>query len=336
MNISIRRSLLTTMISGCLLIFAMNAEAQIRSIKGKVTNEKDEPIVGALIKFQGQDVYREFSAKTDKRGEYTYLLGIQGGIFRILVHAPGYKPTYRENVRPEVGESKEENFKLSPGEDYKLPWEMSAAEKAELDKKTSELEGRQKLTDSVRGNLKAAQTLMGESKFAEAIVELNKALERLPDQPILHNAVADSYLRLGKNEEAVASYQKAISFDAKNADYYASLGNVLNTMGKNAEAQDSLKKAVEIDPSAKNFYVYGIILMNGMQMPAAVDAFKKSIAADANFSESYFQLGMAQSSSQETIPAAIENLKKYKALGKGKPENLGIVDDLIKALGGKP
>jgi tetratricopeptide (TPR) repeat protein len=336
MNISIRKSFLTTVISGCLLIFAMNAEAQIRSIKGKVTNDKDEPIVGALIKFQGQDIYREFSAKTDKRGEYTYLLGIQGGIFRLLVHAQGYKPTYKENVRPEVGETLEENFKLTPGEDYKLPWEMSDAEKAEFLKKNSEIEKQQKMTEGVRSNLKAAQTLMSESKFAEAIVELNKILERLPDQPIFHNAIAECYLRLGKNEEAMASYQKAISFDPKNADYYASLGNVLNTMGKNAEAQEALKKAVEIDPSAKNLYVYGIILMNGMQMPAALDAFKKSIAADANFAESYFQLAMAQSSNQETIPAAIENLKKYKALGKGKPENLAIVDDLIKALGGKP
>jgi tetratricopeptide (TPR) repeat protein len=312
----------------------MSAEAQIRSIKGKVTNDKDEPIVGAVIKFQGQDIYRESTAKTDKRGEYTYLLGIQSGVYRILVHAQGYQPTYRENVRPEVGETKEENFKLSPGEDFKLPWEMNEAEKAEFNKKASELEGHKKLTDAVRGNLKAAQTLMGENKFAEAIVELNKALERLPDQAILHNAVADCYIKLGKNEEAVAAYQKAISFDPKKADYGVSLGNILNTMGKNAEAQEALKKAVEIDPSAKNFYIYGIILMNGMQMPAAIDAFKKSIAADASFAESYFQLGMALSSNQDTIPAAIENLKKYKTIGK-KPENLSIIDDLIKALGGK-
>jgi tetratricopeptide (TPR) repeat protein len=313
----------------------MSAEAQIRSIKGKITNEKDEPIVGAVIRFQGQDISREFTAKSDKRGEYTYLLGIQGGVFRILVHAQGYQPTYRENVRPEVGETKEENFKLTPGEDRKLRWEMSAAEQAEEDKKAAELGEHKKLTDAVRGNLKAAQTMMGESKFAEAIVELNKAIERLPDQAILHNAVADCYLRLGKNEEAVAAYQKAVSLDPKKADYGVSLGNILNTMGKNAEAQEALKKAVEIDPSAKNLYVYGIILMNGMQIPAAVDAFKKSIAADANFAESYFQLGMALSSNQETIPAAIENLKKYKTIGK-KPENLSIIDDLIKALGGKP
>ncbi len=333
----IRKSFLkTTLLSGCLLAFAVTAEAQIRSIKGKVTDDKDQPIAGATVKFQGQDVFREMTAKTDKKGEYTYLLGIQGGLFRIIVRAPGFQPAYKENIRPEVGEAKEENFKLLPGEDYKLPSEMTEAEKEDLRKRGAEQEKRKQMTEAIKSNLTAAQQLIAAGKHAEAIVELNKALERLPEEPILHAAVGDAYARLGKNEESLASYQKAVQFDAKNADYLANMGVVLNAMGKTAEAQEAFKQAAAVNPgaAAKNFYNLGVTLINSGQTKGAIEAFNKSIEADAAYAESYYQLGIALSGSPDTFPAAIDNLKKYKTSGKGKPENLAVVDDLIKALGG--
>jgi tetratricopeptide (TPR) repeat protein len=337
MNISARNSLLATVLLSCFLVFATTANAQIRSIKGKVVDDKDQPVADAAIKFQGQDIFREVTAKTNKKGEYTYLLGIQGGIFRIIVRAPGFQPAVRENVRPEVGETKEENFKLTPGKDYKLPSEMTEAEKKEFEKEAETQKQRKEMSDSVRANLTAAQQLIAGAKYDEAIVELNKALEKYPKEAFLHAAVAEAYTKLGKNEDALASYQKAIEADPKNSEYMANLGVIQNAMGKTAEAQESFKQAAAINPAAaaKNFYNLGVTLINSGKTQVAVDAFKKSIEADPNYSESYFQLGIALSGSADSIPAAIENFKKYKSLGKGKPENLAVVDDLIKALGGK-
>jgi tetratricopeptide (TPR) repeat protein len=344
MSISTRKYFFTILfLFGCLQFSALSVQAQnIRSIKGKITSENGEPIAGAAIKFQGQDIVREFGATSNKRGEYTYLLGNQGGIFRVMVHAKGFIPQCVENVRPEIGEAKEANFKLKVGEDTKLECEMSPAEKEELKKKNEDIEKRQKMSQAIVGNLKLANQLMADNKFDEAIVELNKAIDKVSEKAsdlkktsFLHNAVGEAYAKLGKNEEALQSFQKAISLEP-DAKYYSNLGLAQNALGKSAESQESFMKSAEMDPAnaGKNFYNIGVLLMNSGKMADSIDAFKKSIKADPNYAESYYQLGIALSGNPQTFSNAIENLKKYKEIGKNDV-NKGVADDLIKALSGK-
>src|SRR5437867_54921 len=103
------------------------AVAQNRVIKGKVTNDKGEPVVGAAVVIQGTDVKREYPVKTDKKGEYFYM-GIPFGVYRVIVRATGYQPDYTENIRPSIAQESEVNFTLKPGEDRKLAFEMSPQE----------------------------------------------------------------------------------------------------------------------------------------------------------------------------------------------------------------
>jgi len=84
----------------------------------------------------------------------------------------------------------------------------------------------------------------------------------------------------------------------------------------------------------QNYYNLGVIFINSGKTDEAADAFKQSIAADANFGESYYQLGMALSATQATIPAAIEALNKYIAIGR-KPEQVEVAKQIVQALGGK-
>jgi tetratricopeptide (TPR) repeat protein len=337
MQNSARRFFLPVVLTAaCLFILTAAATAQTRTIRGKVTDDKGQPVADAKIFILGIDSATSLSAKTNKKGEYIYLLGLQGGIYRVVVRKEGFQPDVKENVQPNLEEAYVVDFKLSPGSDHKLPFEMSAKDKAESQK--SRDEGQK--TDQIKGELLAAYRLgvqlTGEGKYDEALVELNKALEKAPSHPTIHLAIGNAYAKAGKNEEALAAYNKAISFNPNDPDLYTTAAIVMNALGKTADAQEAFKKAAALKPeaAAQNYYNLGVLFMNSNKIDEAADAFKQSIAADQSFGESYYQLGMALSGKQTTIPAAIDAMKKYIEIGK-KPEQVEVAKQIIQALGGK-
>ena len=114
-----------------MLSLALPAVAQNRIMKGKITNEKGEPIVGAKVLIQGTDMKREYTTKSDKKGEYFYM-GVAFGEYRIVVRADGYQPDYIEHVKPSIAQETENNFQLKAGADRKLAFELSPEELAKI------------------------------------------------------------------------------------------------------------------------------------------------------------------------------------------------------------
>jgi tetratricopeptide (TPR) repeat protein len=338
MPISIRKMLFTAaLLLGCSLIPIMTAQAQIRSIKGVVTDaDTGKPIANAKIFFQGIDIVRTMEGKTNSKGEYIYLLGVQGGNFRIIVHAQGYQPSVAENIRPEIAEEKVQNFKLVPGEDRKTVHEMSQQEKAEYDKNAAEQQNTARMNDSTKKDFAAAAKFVSEGKYAESIDLFKKVIEKFPKEAPLHVYLAESYIKIAKNEEALDSYKTAVQLKPDTAVYWANMGILLNSMGKTAESQEAFKKAIELDPksAAGSYYALGATLVNAGQTDQAAEVFKKSIEADANYAESYYQLGICLSGKPETMKAAVEALKKYISIGK-KPDQVDVAKQLIAALEGK-
>ena len=337
MSISTRKAFLSTAISLALLLtLALPAAAQSRSIKGKVTDDKGQPVVDAQITIQGTDITRTLTTKTNKKGEYMYMLGLQLGTYRVIVRKAGFQPQFKSNVRPPTGEEMVVDFTLAPGQDYKLPFEMTDADQKELEKQREQQEKRKQFSAEIQGYYENGVKLSGQGMYAEAIVEFNKALEKIPDLGPVVARVAEAYLKLNKNEEALASFKKAIELNPKDPSLYTNMGVALGNLGKTAESQEAFKQAAALDPAAaaQNFYNLGVTMVNGGKTAEAAEAFKQSIAADQGFAESYYQLGMALSGGQDTIPAAIEAMKKYIEIGK-KPDQVEIAKQIIAALGGK-
>lgn len=321
---------------GLLLLHGGSAIAQNRAIKGKVTDDKGQPIAGAQITLMGLDVSRTFTVKSDKRGEYIYLLGLQAATYRVVARAKGFKPEFKDQLRPQLSEQLVADFQLTPGEDYKLPFEMTDAEKADYAKRLADQEKKRKVNDEIKVDFAQAVQLSESGKYAEAIDLFKKTLERSPDESAIYAGIAKAYEKLGKNDEAVTFYEKAIGLSPNDAALYSNMGVTLSTMGKVAESEAAFKKAASIDPvgAGQTFYNLGATLVNNGQTEKAAEAFKQSIAADPNFAESYYQLGISLSGKPDTMPAAIEALKKYIEIGK-KPDQVDVAKELMKALGGK-
>lgn len=316
-----------------ILLMGMPLLAQNRIIKGKVTNDKGEAVQGAEIKIQGTDVKREYSVKTDKKGEYFYM-GIPYGQYRVIVRAKDYQPDFVQGVAPSISEERVIDFVLKPGPDRKLPFEMSNAEREQLKQDVEKAQKQKQSSAEVKSTFDAGLLLAQQGKFAEAIDEYKKALEKDPEQPYILANMADALSKMNKNDEALAAYQKAISIKNDDGAMYTNMGVLLGKMGKTAESQEAFKKAAAVNPGAagQNFYNLGATLVNSGHAAEAADAFRQAIQADPNFAEAYYQLGICLSGNQTTIPEAIKSLQKYIEIGQ-KADQVEVAKQLISALG---
>lgn len=338
---SIRKLLVpVSMAIGLLWILAIPAAAQNHAIAGKVTDEKGQPVADAQITIQQTDVVRSITTKTNKKGEYQYLLGMQAGMYRVVVRKAGYEPQYQEHIRPALGETAQVDFKLEPGKDHKLPFEMTAAEQEQLKAENAQIGKTKQFSAEAKAHFEQGVQLSNQEKYAEAVDEFNKALEKDAKQFAIFDHLADAYSKMGKNDEALAAYEKAIALDPNNVELLTNMGIVLNKMGKVPESQEAFKKAAALgaasDPAsaAQSFYNLGVTMFNSNHVDDAVDSFKKAIAADPTFAEAYFQMGICLSAKTETMPAAIEAMKKYIEIGK-KPDQIEVAKQMITAMGGK-
>ena len=329
---SIRKFAPLTMSIVLILLLGLPALAQNRIVKGKVTNDKGESIQGVEIKIQGIDVKREYTVKTDKKGEYFYM-GIPYGQYRIVARAAGYQPDFAAGVQPSISEEKVVDFKLIPGQDRKLPFEMTAAEIEKAKQDAAKAEKQKQASGEVKAAFDAALALSAQGKHEEALVEFKKALEKDAEQPYIQANMADTLSKLGRNDEALAAYEKAISLKPDDAAMYTNMGVLLGKMGKTAESQEAFKKAATVNPGAagQNFYNLGATLVNAGKAAEAAEAFKQAIAADPNFAEAYYQLGICLSGNQATMPDAIKALQKYIEIGQ-KADQVEVAKQLISAL----
>jgi len=338
MSISMRRLFVPTVFSIALLLTAVSpVGAQgTRAVKGKVTDETGQPVKDAQITIQQTDSPRKFNIKTNKKGEYLYLLGLQQGVFRVIVRKEGYQPQYKDNLRPELGEQTEVDFQLTPGQDSKLPFELTEAEKAQYQQQAAQNEKRKQFSAEIKAFFDLGVQMSEQGKYAEAAVEFNKAIEKDPKQPGILARLGDAYMKMEKYDEALAAYQKSAALDSTDPVLYTNMGVVLGKLGKVAESQEAFKKGASINPgaAAQNYYNLGVTMFNSNRLEDAINAFKQALAADPGYADAYFQLGICLSGKAETGPAAIEAFQKYVEIGK-KPDQIEVAKQMISSLKAK-
>ncbi len=92
--------------------------------------------------------------------------------------------------------------------------------------------------------------LFAEEKYDEANNKYRDALIESPESPIIHYNMGDVLYKKRNYEEAMKSYEKALSSDdvlLQSKSYY-NMGNTLYRMGKLPESILMYKKALELNP----------------------------------------------------------------------------------------
>ena len=308
--------------------------AQVRIFRGKVTDDKNQPIARATVIIQGIDVKsRTYTIKTDKKGTYFYM-GLPDGVYHVAARAQGFSPAYQTNIKATVQEERVIDLQLKPGPDQKLPFEMTPEEYEKLKADAARSpEADRGLSGKYKPcSMKEANSLTA-GKHSEAIETFQKALALDSQQADILANMAESYRKLGKLDEALEAYKKAIAINPNNGIFYTNMGVVLDKMGKSAESLEAFKKAASLNPggSAQSHFNLGANLANNGRTDEAIEAFRKAIAADPNFADAYYQLGMSLSGKPETIEEAIKFLKKYLEIGQ-KPDQIDVAKAIIQAL----
>jgi len=86
-------------------------------------------------------------------------------------------------------------------------------------------------------------------RLDEALASYRQALLLSPDFPEAHHNLGRAYLDLGQLDSAVASCHRAVQFKPRCAEAHETLGNALLGLGKLEEACASYRRALEINPN---------------------------------------------------------------------------------------
>ena len=164
--------------------------------------------------------------------------------------------------------------------------------------------------------LQEAITFFNEGKFEEAEQLFRKVLNNDPSHINANYCLASSLQCLGRLDEAVIFFKKAIELKP-DADIYKDLGNTLVQLKKFEEAEINYRKVLEFDPDNLNIqYNLANTLIDQNKLDEAEKCFKKLIELKPDYFEAHLYLAVTFSG----LKKIDEALKHYNIAKVLKPD----------------
>jgi tetratricopeptide (TPR) repeat protein len=131
-------------------------------------------------------------------------------------------------------------------------------------------------------------------KYEEALVYFDKAIELNPNDAEVWDNKGIVLGYLGKHEEALVCFNKALEQNPNNADAWYNKGVALYDLGKIQEAISCYNEAIEIKPNnADVWHMKGLALVNLSNYEEAIDCFNKALKLNPNFVNTWYVKGLA-------------------------------------------
>jgi len=163
-----------------------------------------------------------------------------------------------------------------------------------------------------------ATALTGNNQEDLALVEYRKACELNTKNPLWFDHLATSLVLNNLPDEAVENWRKALALDATDAEAESNIGMTLFENGNTQDGYDYLRKAADMAPDFPDAHNHlGLALAKLERLDEAVAEFQKAIALDANSAEYRFNLGFTLELKGD-FAGAIAPLQKSVELSGGK------------------
>jgi len=276
-------------------------------IRGKIFDEKNNPITGALVTIISVDYPSEqYKLTTNRKGEFIQV-GLDPGDYRVRCEKEVFQPR-EEQIKVPINEIVEKNFTLS-----------TAVEATRVEV----IPGKKELGEANR--------LFQEGKFEEALAAYGKAAAQSPQDAVIQYNIGVTLMALDRVDEAIGAFKRTIEIQPENIPALKGLGQIYGKMRLYEESVRFYSQATMIsstDPEA--FFNLGVGQMNLGDQEAALAAFKKSIACDEKYADSYYQLGLIFLN-QGKLDEALAALEKFLQLA---PEDskAGNAAEMIKII----
>ncbi len=175
--------------------------------------------------------------------------------------------------------------------------------------------------------------LQGLGRLQEAVESYGKAIRLKPDYAEAYFNRGNALKELGQLVLAVESYEKAIQFKPDYAMAYSNRGNVLQELGQLANAMESHDKVIQLKPDyAEAYYNRGNVLQELGQLKQAEKSFEKAIQFKPDFAMAYSNRGnVLQELGQ--LALAVENHDKAIQLKSDCPNTYYNRGNVLKDLG---
>ena len=271
------------------LAVAVPALAQSTMIRGKVVDEKNQPIQNVQITVESLNGSgRKLTTKTDKKGEFVQLLTESGG-YRVTA-SDAKIGSVSNDTKVALGKSAEMTIVLVPA-----TASNNAAKAAELKKVFEEgvVASRANNPDLAIEKFSAALAMspqcfdcqfnigvayMSKKDEKNAEEAWKKALEIKAEYPEALNALATLYNNQKRFDEAAAMSAKAAAGGGAgggNADAVFNQGIILWNQGKIADAKVKFEEAIKLNANhPEAHYQLGMALLNEGKLTEAVTEFE--------------------------------------------------------------
>jgi len=132
------------------------------------------------------------------------------------------------------------------------------------------------------------------------LTSLNEVIEKHPDDPQAYNIRGTVYGEGGRNEQALADFDRAISLDPNYAQAYANRALIYRKSGRLDLALADDNKAIALDANYVPAYLgRGIVYREQGKASQALGDFNKAIALKPDNGEAYYNRGLLYQSQHQ-------------------------------------
>ncbi|MGA8183295.1 MAG: tetratricopeptide repeat protein [Terriglobia bacterium] len=322
------------------------AYAQTGGVEGRTIQQDGKPCVKCIVQIDRLDIKANYKTKTDKKGNFVYI-GLPIGNYKITLQSPTGQTLFYIEKHVGLGGPTDADFDL-PKEMAQEKQQRQEQMKAnpEMAKQAKEQAKEEKEYKGLKQYFEQGNTLYNQGQYKEAAAAFQQALQMAKDKnvPVVLARLAESYAKAKDNDQAIATYQKALQLSPDDAALHNNLGSVYASTGKMDEAQAEFQKAAELDPTNAGRYYFniGAIMYNAGKMDDALAAFNKVISLDPKNADAYYLKGQAlmgkatmTSDGQVKAPdGTVEAFNEYLSLNPNGP-NAAAAKAMIATLQGK-
>ena len=182
----------------------------------------------------------------------------------------------------------------------------------------------------------AAPALCTERLGEIAPQALRTAAEPLPHDAAAHNNFANALARLGRLDEAISSYRRAVTINPRMPEAHNNLAHALLDLGRPDDALLSCRRALELRPEFPDAHdnLGSAEFALGLHVEALA-SFRRAIAVDPKFAEAHNNLGNALAELGR-IEEALESFRQAIEINSKFAEAHSNLGNGLRALGRLP
>jgi len=262
-------------LSACfVLALAAGAGAQSGRVGGLVKDENGQPIKGATVTADNENIGQSFTASTDEKGRFT-MIGLRAGNWRFIAQAPGFSPDGGTAPIKMGGPNPPLSFSL------KKTGNANFGALGGIPAKDLQTE------------LTAADALFNQRKYDESIAAYRAIANKAPALSVVNLQIAAAYRNKKDYEAAIAAYNELLKVDPANAKARLGIGETEIERG-NAQAAERVLQAAAEGPGGGRDVYYALAELKRAHGDAdqAVRWYEKAAAADPAWGKPLYKLGV--------------------------------------------